>query len=122
MKISGNYLVVVYKDGNKDDYVISKRFVIHSDILNVGNKFRNSVLASQINSHQQIDLSINYGSANIVSPQDIKVVIRQNYRWDNAIYNLRPLYIREFEKTLDYAYFSGENTFPGGNEWRAFDT
>lgn len=122
VKVTGNYVVVVYKDGNPDDFVISKRFVVYSDPLLVGNKVRFSTLSSERNTHQQIDLTINYAAANIISPQDIKVVIRQNYRWDNAIYNLKPLYIREFEKILDYAYFSGENTFAGGNEWRSFDT
>lgn len=122
VKVSGNYLIVVTRDGNQDEYVISKRLVIYTEPLAIGNKFRYSTMGSQRDSHQQVDLTINYASMNIVAPQDIKVVIRQNYRWDNAIYNLRPLYIREFEKTLDYAYFSGENTFPGGNEWRSFDT
>jgi hypothetical protein len=122
VKVNGNYMVVVYRDGNSEDFVISKRFIVHSNTINIGNKMRMSSVSGQRETHQQIDLSINYGAMNIVSPQDIKVVIRQNYRWDNAIYELRPLYIREFEKTLDYAYFSGENTFAGGNEWRSFDT
>lgn len=122
LKVSGNYLLVVYRDGNPDDYVLSKRFLVYSDVMMIGNKVKFSSLSSERTTHQQVDLSINYGTMNIPTPQDIKVVIRQNYRWDNAIYNLRPLYIREFEKTLDYAYFSGENTFAGGNEWRSFDT
>ena len=122
VKVTGNYVVVVSRDGNPDEHVLTKRMVIYADPLIIGNKVRYSTMGSQRETHQQIDLTINYASMNIVSPQDIKVVIRQNYRWDNAIYNLRPLYIREFEKTLDYAYFSGENTFPGGNEWRSFDT
>jgi hypothetical protein len=42
----------------------------------------------------------------------------QNYRSDNAITNLKPLYIRNNQLTYNY---SQENVFKGGNEFRNFD-
>jgi hypothetical protein len=58
----------------------------------------------------------------LVNPMaNVNVVIRQNQRWDNAIYNLKPQFTREAEKLLEYNYFNLENNFKGGNEFRAFD-
>ena len=51
----------------------------------------------------------------------IKVVARQNGRWDNAIYNLQPMFIKEEEHFLDYHFYMNENIFAGTNEYRGFD-
>jgi hypothetical protein len=51
----------------------------------------------------------------------LKLVARQNGRWDNAIYNLAPAYVREEVKQLDYRLLNNENLFGGGNEWRGLD-
>jgi hypothetical protein len=50
--------------------------------------------------------------------QQIKVVVLQNYRWDNAIVNLKPAFIRG--TSLEY---NTPNTgiFPAGKEWRWLD-
>ena len=42
----------------------------------------------------------------------------QNNRWDNAITNLKPLFIRDKELVYDY---DQENVFKAGNEFRYFD-
>jgi hypothetical protein len=46
-------------------------------------------------------------------------VVTQNDRWDNAISNLKPKYIKN--NLLDYNYTNDENIFNGGNEFRRFD-
>ena len=50
--------------------------------------------------------------------EEIKVVIMQNGRFDNAITDLKPLFIKD--KLLIYNY-DRENVFPGGSEFRHFD-
>ncbi|MCC6690782.1 MAG: DUF5103 domain-containing protein, partial [Bacteroidia bacterium] len=55
----------------------------------------------------------------IANPYDnLKVVIAQNGRRDNAISNLKPKYVKE--NIFDYDY-DEENVFTGGNEFRNFD-
>ena len=49
---------------------------------------------------------------------DIKVVIKQNNREDNAITNLQPLFVKQDQLIYDY---ENENTFEAGNEFRYFD-
>ncbi|HNQ12010.1 MAG TPA: DUF5103 domain-containing protein, partial [Bacteroidia bacterium] len=51
--------------------------------------------------------------------EDLKIVLQQNDRWDNTLYNLKPLFIRD--KELDYNH-DDINNFPGGNEFRRFDS
>ncbi len=70
-------------------------------------------------SKQEIDFSIFYQGIQVSNPfEDIKVVVMQNGRWDNAITGLKPLFLRDNE--LEYSY-DEENTFNGGNEFRTFD-
>jgi hypothetical protein len=51
--------------------------------------------------------------------REIKVVVTQNDRWDNAIRNIPPRSVRD--GTLDYNY-DEKIVFNGGNEYRSFDT
>jgi hypothetical protein len=46
------------------------------------------------------------------------VILQQNNRWDNAITNLKPSFIRDNALIYDY---DKENVFPAGNEFRYFD-
>jgi hypothetical protein len=71
---------------------------------------------------QQINLNIGYGNRELIDPlNNTKVVIRQNQRWDNAIYGLKFTHIREDIKQLQYQLFDGSNTFMAGNEFRFVD-
>jgi hypothetical protein len=49
---------------------------------------------------------------------EVKLVIRQNNRWDNNLSNLKPLFFRDGKLIYDY---NQENVLPGGNEYRYFD-
>lgn len=125
VKQSGNYVVKVYRDYNEDDLILTKRFIVYEEgsqsvIITPQVTFARKV--SERNLSQQVDFTISYGNLNIVNPaMTLKVVIRQNHRWDNAIYNLPPLFVRENQNLLDYHYFNMENGFKGGNEFNAFD-
>ena len=50
--------------------------------------------------------------------REIKLVIQQDDRWDNALRNIRPRFIRGDE--LDYRY-DENNVFNGGSPYRNFD-
>ena len=72
--------------------------------------------------YQQLNFSINYSAAELLNPAaEVKVILRQNYRWDNANYNLRPTFVRDADRVLEYQYFNYENAFPGLSEYRYFD-
>ncbi len=49
------------------------------------------------------------------------MVIRQNYRDDKVLKELKPFMLDSDNRTLNYQFFDGENTMLGGNEFRMFD-
>jgi hypothetical protein len=72
--------------------------------------------------NQQLNFTVNYKNLDILNPlENVKVVIRQNQRWDNLASDLRPSFVREIEKQLEYRFFEDSKMFKGGNEFRFFD-
>ena len=54
-------------------------------------------------SKQELDFNVSHPSVLIQNPfNDVKITLTQNGRWDNAIFNLKPLYIKG--DLLDYNY------------------
>lgn len=117
---TGNYLLKVYVSGNKDKPVFTKRFMVHSNKVSISaniHRALGSIDSVDFSNKQEVDFSILYPGYAIPQFGDIKVVIQQNSRWDNAIYNIQPLYLKPNE--LSYDYDDGTNLFDGGNEYRA---
>lgn len=122
VKTTGNYILMVYREGDQDDVVITRRFMVYQNQVNIIPNVRFSTVVENRQTAQQVDFSIDYSNYDLASnPWDVKVLIRQNYRWDNAIVGLQPLYNRREERLLDYNFFNGENNFWGLNEFRQFD-
>jgi len=122
VKLPGNYVVVVYRGTDKDDIVLSKRFMVFDTRVSFENE-RNLVGAGNIASlNQQINFTVNYKNLDVINPlESVKVSIRQNKRWDNMATDIKPSFVREIEKQLEYRFFESEKMFKGGNEFRFFD-
>ncbi len=123
VKLPGNYLLKVYRS-NEADVVLTRRFMIFDNAIQINSDQSLSALNSVIRTNQQISFDLSYANSglDIRNPlQNIAVVIRQNQRWDNAITELKPSFIREGQQVLEYRHFNLENNFPGGNEFRFFD-
>ena len=122
VKLPGNYLVVVYRGSNPDDLILTKRFMVYTSQVGISPEMEVSSDINKRRSNQQVNFSINYSNLEILDPlNDIKIVIRQNKRWDNALTFLKPTFLRENEQILEYEHFNSENNFRGGNEFRFFD-
>ncbi len=122
MLLSGNYLLVVWRDRRKDDIIISKRFMVYENRVGANGNVRQAQAPSKNKTHQQLDFAINFGGYSLMSPRDeLKIMIRQNYRWDKTAKNLKPFSVDESSKKLEFRFFEDENTFPAGNEFRFFD-
>ncbi|NJN25061.1 MAG: DUF5103 domain-containing protein [Cyclobacteriaceae bacterium] len=122
VKLPGNYLLVVYREGNKDDVIITKRFVVFDPKVEVLADIARSAGVVERQMNQQIQFAIDYSTFPISNPYlDVKVIIKQNQRWDNAIYNLAPTSIKEDVSIMEYRHFNLENNFKAGNEFRFFD-
>lgn len=122
VKLSGNYLLVVYKGRRETDVVFSRRFMVYDPQISAGGRVSFAQDVSRRNTHQQVDFSLKYGSYPVLNPrQDLYVVLRQNFRWDRQVAGLKPYMLSEFDRTVEYRFFNNENLFPGGAEFRIFD-
>ncbi|AQG81825.1 DUF5103 domain-containing protein [Spirosoma montaniterrae] len=122
VKLPGNYLLVVYDERNPRNTILTRRFSTYQNRLTVAAAVRFSTDPARQFTDQQIDLNIDYKGYQVLSPQDdFRVVIRQNYRDDRILTNLRPTNVRAFDQVLEYRVVDLSNTIPGGNEFRFFD-
>ncbi len=121
--LSGNYLAIIWKGRNKNDLVLTKRFMVFENIIGVGGEVRQAQNPSKYKNSQQIDFELQYGNYRLMSPRDeLKIIIRQNYRWDKTVKNLKAFNVNESESKLIFRFFNDENVFPAGNEFRFFDS
>jgi hypothetical protein len=117
---SGNYILMVFANNDEEDVVLTRRFFVVDNRIDIRPKIHMATLAKFRDYKQEIDFTINTGSYLIQDPySDLKVVISQNRRWDNAITDLKPLFVRTPELIYNY---EDKNLFDGNNEYRFFDT
>jgi hypothetical protein len=117
-KLSGNYVLKVYSGGPNSIY-FTRRFLITDNQVTVDGKVGQASRNEDRYYKQEIDFTINTGDLRFMNAyRDLKVVITQNGRWDNAIRNIKPKMI--VGEKLDFDYES-ENVFNGGNEFHSFD-
>ncbi len=118
-KISGNYLLKVYENNNPQKVIITQRFYIVNNTVNVGAEIvpSSDVLNRLIK--QKVNFSI-FHQTPIQNPfQDVKAVVMQNGIDKTAILNTKPTFVRQ--GSLVYNELNA-NEFWGGNEFKKFDT
>jgi len=117
--LSGNYLLVVFPENQKDQPVLSQRMMIMDEKVSVKGSVIRATDLEQRNYQHEIDFSIHHSGYEIDNPfGDIMPIITQNSRWDNAISGLQAVFVKDDEIVYDY---EDENLFDGGNEYRFFD-
>ena len=116
---SGNYVLLV-RDLDKDQApVLTMRFMVYEKIVSVAGRVNQANRSEYRFEKQEVDFSLFTADLPIVDPyRNIKVAVLQNNRWDNAIVDLKPRFVKGAE--LEYNY-NKENLFDGGNEFRILD-
>lgn len=119
-EVSGNYVLKVYRFGDVNDLVLTRRFfVVESNKASISGEVKQATYAKYQQTKHEIDFKVSYGGLDVSDPfNEIKVTLRQNGRWDNMITSLKPQYIQNELLIYDY---EEENIFDAGNEFRAFD-
>ncbi len=122
IKKSGNYILRVYsrdQHGNEIN-AFTRRFMVVDNRVTITANIGRAGTSEDYDTKQEVDFKINTAGYRIDAPyQDIKVVILQNWRWDNALTGLKPYMVRN--EILDYSFDNGTNLFDGINEFRRFD-
>ena len=118
--LSGNYLLIVFPEGDRTKPILSKRMMVLDKQISIEGNVNRATNLEQRNYQHEIDFSILHTSYEIDNPfEGIQTIITQNNRWDNAVSGLQAVFIKDNEIVYDY---EEENVFDGGNEYRFFDT
>ena len=119
-KISGNYRVTIYDENDEKHVVCRAYFMIVEPSMAVQLNVTTNTDIDINGKHQQVEMAVDYGNNIVSNPQtQIKTVVMQNSRWDNAVVNARPQYIKA--NGLQWIHCK-DFIFDGGNEYRKFET
>lgn len=116
---SGNYLLKVFRNNDTSDLYFTRRFLVIESKVSVGAQVRQPFDSRLFQSDQRVNVILNTANAriNILSPQDIKLVVLQNYSWQNAARVDKPTIFRGNY----FEYNDDATTFQAGREWRWID-
>ncbi len=118
-RISGNYMMIVYTDEPFDVAFTRRLMVVENSYVAIDGNVTQSSRLEDRHTKQQVDFIVKLNGFEVADVgREIRAVVQQNGRWDNALLLTRPRFSREGE--LDYRY--DENiVFGGGNQYRWFD-
>ena len=116
---SGNYLLKVFLDGDTTKLVFTKQFIVFEQKASIDAMVVQTYASDKFRTHQRIKFKANLKDLKAFSPaQEVKTVILQNNRWDNAQKDIRPTFVTG--NILDYVT-EDVAVFPGEKEWRWLD-
>lgn len=120
LKMSGNYRLTVYDETEGDQPVLSACFMVSEERMDLGISATANTDRGNNNRWQQLALTLNYGGLKVTTPQEqLRTVVLQNGSWNTAIFNPSPQYVTANGLRWEH---SPELIFPGGNEYRKFET
>jgi hypothetical protein len=122
VKMPGNYAILVYEGNDENNPLFIKRFMVYNPLLSIRAGVQRSSGVKERDTHHQLEFVIDYQNLDIPNPyNDVYILIRQNQQWFNAISGLKPTFVREDVKELEYRQFDLKNNFWAASEFRYFD-
>lgn len=117
-KLAGNYLLKVYEDADKDRLVLTQRFYVLNNLVNISSSILPSAQVSLRQSNQKLNVSLKT-ALTVNNPQrDLTVLVKQNQRSDYQMALQTPSYFAGNE----IKYSNAESLdFKGNNEFRYID-
>lgn len=119
IKLSGNYQVTVVDEDDNNRPILVAHFMVAEPLMNIGMSYRTNTDVDINSTHQQVDLSLSYNNVSVTNPDtQIKTIVMQNGRWDNARINARPDNI--MPRGMQWTHCK-DYIFDAGNEYRKFE-
>lgn len=115
---SGNYILKVFKNGNANELVFTRRFFVTEDQVSIAATVQEPFNAQISKTHQKIQLVLDVKKIPFFQTDQIKSTIIQNYRYNDALTLAAPAFIRG--NLLEYNS-EDQYIFPAGKEARWLD-
>ncbi|PWD99933.1 type IX secretion system plug protein [Marinilabilia rubra] len=116
---SGNYLIKVFENFDRDNPLLVKRFMVNEQKVTIEPDVKYTMQSTGRNHYQEIDFEVSHPGITIMDPaNEIKVTVIQNGRTDNAVTGLPPLFFGNDKMDFNY---NREVVMEGGNEFRWVD-
>lgn len=116
---SGNYAVLVHKQGEYTEPVLTACFSIVEPLIDISASISSNTDIDTNNEHQQLSFTLHTEQFPIAFPQnDLKISIKQNSRTDNEIDNVQPMNVQA--NKIVYSH-KKELIFKAGNEFRRME-
>lgn len=117
--LSGNYKLEIYTMDDEETVIAVKRFVVYEQIGRFRPMVKEPTVISERRYKQEVDFDFLPYNYDVVRPyEDLHMVVLQNHRWDNAIFDLKPVFVKGDEIIYNH---DEENNFDGLNEYRFLD-
>ncbi|EMY3482630.1 DUF5103 domain-containing protein [Flavobacterium psychrophilum] len=114
---SGNYLVSIF-NSNKE-IIFTKKIIIYEELVDVPMQVKRARNVTDNKYKHNLEFSIKSNSILFQNPvQNVKIILLQNGKWDNAIVNIKPQYTIGNDLIFKY---DKETQFFAGNEYLYFD-
>ncbi len=120
LKLSGNYKVdIMDEESSTETPVLTFLFSVMEPRVKISAAISGDTDRSLNEGEQQLSFAVDFSHYPISSPEsEIKPVVYQNRRFDNAVYGIKPLYITAGR--VEYAH-DARLIFDAGNEYRRFE-
>ena len=120
LKMSGNYRLTVFDDNNDEEPMFTACFMVVDPKMEVGLQVTSNTDVDINHSHQQVAMEVSYNNCRVIDPaSQVKTVVLQNSRWDNAVVNAEPQYTM-MGKGLKWDH-NRALIFDAGNEYHKFE-
>lgn len=122
LRVSGNYIAMVYHKRNKQDTLFTLRFSVAEKSIQIPTDYSYAKTNQLRNTRQNIDFKLLLSPQLIYSGEEnIKIHVRQNHQEKNVIPKLPASQFNSFDNSLSFPFFGQENAVPGTNEFRMID-
>lgn len=119
IKVSGNYLLQVYREDNPDEVLLQTRFMVSEATAQVSADVMSVTDLDYNDRHQQVSVVVDGSNAYVEDMfNDLMVYVSQNGRCDNEAVARQPLRISG--KQAFYEHLR-QFIFPAGNEYRRME-
>jgi len=118
--LSGNYIIIVFRNDDMTDTVLTKRFVVTENLVEINGNIKIPTNGMYRDNYQEITFNIKGNFLNNLTPnQFLTVNVQQNNRPDIVKNDIKPT----FQKTNELVFEDAQNlVFLAGNEFRVFST